>query len=99
MTVESQKKNEAESHEAKPSSGVTMPARKKNPKGVGEPHDYRFSTDNEVRDAEVVPNAAAKAADAQIGLNRSRLNKDTAPGGDLKDGEPETYDTGLIGTP
>jgi hypothetical protein len=62
------------------------------------PFAYRFSTKTEVRQAENIPGACQKACDIEEGQNKSKLNKDTPPGGDLKEpGEGEKFETTRIG--
>jgi hypothetical protein len=81
-----------------PHAGTTaMPGKSTPANGAG---NYRFSTTNAVVKAEEFAGAKKRAQDLQEGTNKSKLPDAAPPGGSrLKDGETETYQSGLIGTP
>ena len=62
--------------------------------------NYRFSTTTPVTTAKEVVGAHAASIKLQEGTNASHLPKASPPNASsLKDGDPETYQTTLIGTP
>ena len=99
MSVESQKKNELDSHKGGPDAGTkSVPRKSQSESGQSTP--YPFDTDTAVRDAKEVPGACIMAADVQTLSNKSRLKPASPPeGSSLKDGEKQEYEEGLIGTP
>jgi hypothetical protein len=99
MSVESQKKNEGDSHKGKPSTGTRSIPRKAQSE-TGQATPYAFDTDTAVREAKDVPGAAKRCADIQEGQNKSKLLPSSPPSGSsLKDGEEHEFEKTVIGTP
>lgn len=77
-------REEKESHQGAPSTGVrSLPRKAQSETGQATP--YAFPTDTKVTTAKDVPGKAKECADKQEGLNKSKLPMDTPPGGSKKE--------------
>jgi hypothetical protein len=99
MSVDSQKKNELDSHKGEPDAGTKSVPRKAQSE-TGQATPYAFSTNTPVKDAKDVPGTAKRCADIQEGQNKSKLLPSSPPSGSsLKDGEEHEFEKTVIGTP